>query len=143
MCFVFKKLFFWPSYWLVWHWILAHIFGIDLAQPHMALWHMALCLWAKKKQQAVAHPVYYTKIHYTTLHHTLLHYFTTLHNYHIHTHHPTLSCMDTSCFFRTVLVNTLLSQLSHQFVMFGWYVFIDNGFSVNFIITMVTYTSHA
>ena len=91
----------------------------------------------KKKQQAVAHPVYYTKIHYTTLHHTLLHYFTTLHNYRIHTRHPTLSCRDTSCFFRTVLVNTLLSQLSHQFVMFGWYVFIDNGFSVNFIITMV------
>ena len=93
----------------------------------------------KKKQQAVAHPVYFNKIHYTTL----LHYFTTLHNYRIHTRHPTLSCMDTSCFFRTVLVNTLLSQLSHQFVMFGWYVFIDNGLSVNFIITMVTYTSHA
>ena len=97
----------------------------------------------KKKQQAIAHPVYYTKIHYTTLHHTLLHYFTTLHNYRINTHHPKLSCMDTSCFFRTVLVNTLLSQLSHQFVMFGWYVFIDSGFSVKFIITMVTYTSHA
>ena len=32
--FCFKKTLFWPSYWLVGHWILALIFGIDLAQPH-------------------------------------------------------------------------------------------------------------
>ena len=26
----------------------------------------------------------------------------------------------------------------YPFLLFGWFVFIDNGFSVNFIITMIT-----
>ena len=67
-------------------------------------------------------------------------FYSKLYNYNDHIH---FSCLDSLCLLKTVLLKALKSQWSHPFLMLGQFVFIENGFSKNLIITMITSISHA